>query len=224
MAGRVVTSVVLVPLKPFTMAKSRLGDTCSPTERADLSRWMATRVLTATTPLDCIVVCDDSEVAAFAREHRSAVHWTPGLDLNRALASAVESTRAMRFDRVVIAAGDLPFAHDLGSPEVLCGSALGPTDVLVVGDRHRDGTNVLSFSTAHPLTPSYGPGSLQRHIADARRSGLPVREVHDEALAWDVDTPEDLVPPSHLGPIRLVGPRVDMTDRPPLATSRHDPP
>lgn len=223
MAERGIEAVVLVPLKSFTIAKSRLADTCSPTERSDLSRWMATRVLAATAPLECVVVCDDTEVAEFAREHGSEVHWTPGQDLNRALRSAAEAVRARGVDRVIIAAGDLPFAHDLGAPEVLGGSPLLPGEVLVVGDRHHDGTNVLSFSTAQPVTPSYGPGSLQRHIAQAHRRGLPVREVHDEALAWDVDTPEDLLAPTHLGPIRLTGSPANTDGGPQLATSRTDP-
>lgn len=223
MAVREVTSVVLVPLKSFTMAKSRLEDFCSPAERADLSMWMATRVLAAAVPLECIVVCDDREVAAFAREHGAAVHLTPELDLNRALWSAVEAMRVRGVDRVVIAAGDLPFAHDLGSPDVLGGSPLQPREVLVVGDRHHDGTNVLSFSTADPVTPSYGPGSLRRHVAQARRSGLAVREVHDEALAWDIDTPEDLLTPSQLGPRWDVGSRVDPIGPTHLAATHRDP-
>lgn len=223
MAERKVNPVVLVPLKSFTMAKSRLGDSCSAAERADLSRWMATRVLTAAAPLECIVVCDDPEVAAFARDHDAAVHWTPDLDLNRALSSAVEAMHSAGVDRVVIAAGDLPFAHDLGDPEVLGGSPLGPEEVLVVGDRHRDGTNVLSFATANPVTPSYGPGSLRRHVTQAHRLGLAVREVDDEALAWDVDTPEDLLTPSHLGPLLEVASLVDPIGPPHLATSHSDP-
>ncbi len=104
---------------------------------------------------------------------------------------------------MVIAAGDLPFAHDLGRPDELCGSRLDPDEVLIVGDRHGDGTNVISFTTATAVTPSYGPGSLQRHIELATAAGLRVRRVHDEALSWDIDTPDDLAVPGRLG--SLVG-------------------
>jgi 2-phospho-L-lactate guanylyltransferase len=222
MAERGVTSVVLVPLKSFTMAKTRLEDFFTPAERADLSRWMATRVLAAAAPLECIVVCDDREVAAFAREHGAAVHWTPGSDLNRALSSAVGAMQTRGVDRVVIAAGDLPFAHDLGTPEVLSGSPLQPGEVLVVGDRHNDGTNVMSFSTADPVTPSYGPGSLRRHVTRARRSGLAVREVYDEALAWDIDTHQDLLTPPHLEPRWDVTSPVDPVGPTRLAATHRD--
>lgn len=215
--------MVLVPLKSFTMAKSRLRDSCSPAERADLSRWMATRVLDAAAPLECIVVCDDREVAVFAREYGASVHWTPGLGLNRALSCAVDAMRARGVERVVIAAGDLPFAHDLGDPEVLGGSPLRPGEVLVVGDRHRDGTNVLSFTTTRPVTPSYGPESLRRHVTQARSLGLMVREINDDALAWDIDNPEDLLTPPHLGPVPGIAILPDAFGTPHLAASHGDP-
>ncbi|CAB4957794.1 unannotated protein [freshwater metagenome] len=43
---------------------------------------------------------------------------------------------------------------------------------------------------------SYGPSSFQRHQAEAKRLGLEVRVIRDDRLAWDVDRPEDLVPPN----------------------------
>jgi 2-phospho-L-lactate guanylyltransferase len=45
----------------------------------------------------------------------------------------------------------------------------------------------------------YGPGSFERHVAEARRLDLDVDVVTHEALAWDVDHPQDLHPPAHLG-------------------------
>ena len=39
---------------------------------------------------------------------------------------------------------------------------------------------------------SYGPGSFERHVAEARRLGLPIRVVDDPTLAIDIDEPADL--------------------------------
>lgn len=146
------------------------------------------------------MVCDDDEVASFAREQTAGVHWTPGLGLNAALSSALGAMTAAGVDRVVIAAGDLPFAHHLGHPEVLAGTELHRDAVVVIGDRHRKGTNVLSFTTSNPLEPRYGPGSLLAHLDQARRLGLVVHHVQDAALSWDIDTPEDLAFPAHRVP------------------------
>ena len=40
---------------------------------------------------------------------------------------------------------------------------------------------------------SYGPGSFDRHLDEARRLGLAVEVVDDPLLAFDVDLPDDLV-------------------------------
>lgn len=197
--------MVLVPLKSFELAKSRLGACCSPAERSELTRWMATRVLAATAPLQCVVVCENAAVAEFARDNGADVHWAPGVDLNGALASAIAAVADTGVHRVTIAAGDLPFAHDLGNLDALMDSPLQPREVLLIGDRHDDGTNVMSFATSDPLTPSYGPGSLRRHTDQVRHRGLPLRQLQDDRLCWDIDTPDDLRTPAHLGTLEALG-------------------
>ena len=64
--------------------------------------------------------------------------------------------------------------------------------MVVVPDRHGDGTNVLLVPTGAGFEFAYGPGSFAAHLAEAERLGLPVEVVHDDDLAWDIDTPEDL--------------------------------
>ena len=58
---------------------------------------------------------------------------------------------------------------------------------------HRDdGTNVLSVPTSADFVFAYGPGSFQRHLAEADRLGLEARIVRDPDLMVDVDVPDDL--------------------------------
>ena len=85
----------------------------------------------------------------------------------------------------LIAHGDLPRASNLAT---LCERA----GVVVVPDRHGDGTNVLLVPTGAGFEFAYGPGSFAAHLAEAERLGLPVEVVHDDDLSWDIDTPEDL--------------------------------
>ena len=40
---------------------------------------------------------------------------------------------------------------------------------------------------------SYGPGSFERHVAEAHRLALGVTVVEDDSLAADIDYPEDLL-------------------------------
>ena len=89
---------------------------------------------------------------------------------------------------VIVAHADLPHAEHL--------EWLADYDgVTLVPDRHGDGTNVIVIPTDSGFVFSYGPSSFKRHEAEAKRLGLAVRVIHDDRLAWDVDRPEDLVPP-----------------------------
>jgi 2-phospho-L-lactate guanylyltransferase len=91
---------------------------------------------------------------------------------------------------VVVCHADLPRADHL---DHLCPEGPdAPRTVIMVPDRHRDGTNVLSLPTGTGFRFSYGPGSFPRHETEARRNGLVVVTLDDPDLAWDVDLPDDL--------------------------------
>ena len=79
---------VLVPVKAFSEAKGRLDTALNDAERAALAAAMADRVLAAAFPLPIVVVCDDNEVAAWAR---SRARWSSG---SRAAASTARWRQA----------------------------------------------------------------------------------------------------------------------------------
>jgi 2-phospho-L-lactate/phosphoenolpyruvate guanylyltransferase len=176
---------VLVPVKAFGEAKLRLAPALSPERRASLAREMATRVIASAAGLPVAVVCDDREVAAWARSLGALVVWEPGRGLNGAVEGAVRHLRSLGTETVIVAAGDLPFAQDLTWVS-------GFPGITIVPDRHHDGTNVIAVPTSSGFAFSYGPGSFARHLDEARRLGTAVRVVHSSALAWDVDVPSDL--------------------------------
>jgi 2-phospho-L-lactate guanylyltransferase len=92
-------------------------------------------------------------------------------------------------ERVIVAHADLPHARDLGA-------ARGDGDeVVAVPDRHDDGTNVLSIPTGAGFRFAYGPGSFERHRAEAERLGLVFTVTRPADLTWDVDVPADLQRP-----------------------------
>lgn len=191
-------AVVVVPVKAFDRAKGRLADALGPAEREALARRLAATVLEASRPLPVAVVCDDDDVATWARDLGAAVVWTPGLGLNGAVDAAATRLAGAGVSRAVVAHADLPFASDLGRLAVA-----GADEVVLVPDRRRDGTNVASVPLGRGFGFRYGPASFGRHAEEAERLGLTVRVVDDEALAWDVDGPEDLAPPPHLGTLEV---------------------
>jgi 2-phospho-L-lactate guanylyltransferase len=176
---------VLVPVKAFRQAKLRLAPAMSPPARAALAQEMATRVVASAAGLPVAVVCDDPEVAAWARGLGALVIWEPGRGLNGAVQEGVTRLGAAGAGLVVVAAGDLPLATDLRWVTHFPG-------VTIVPDRRRDGTNVLAVPTSAGFAFSYGPGSFARHLDEARRLGLPIRVIGSSPLAWDVDVPDDL--------------------------------
>ncbi|HEY2813515.1 MAG TPA: 2-phospho-L-lactate guanylyltransferase [Acidimicrobiales bacterium] len=185
---------VLVPIKSFRNAKVRLAGALPPSERAALARRMADRVLAAAGPLPVSVVCDDIDVASFAEARGAEVIWRPGLGLNAAVSDGVtQLTDESRAVEVIVAHADLPLADDLAR---LAGFA----GVTFVPDRRDDGTNVVCVPTRLGFTFSYGPGSFERHRAEADRLRLPYRVLRDPRLGWDVDVPADLEFPQSIEP------------------------
>jgi 2-phospho-L-lactate/phosphoenolpyruvate guanylyltransferase len=177
---------VLIPVKAFADAKRRLAPALSSEKRAALARQMATRVVASAGGLPVAVVCDDAEVATWARGLGAMVIREPGRGLNGAVEEGVAQLAASGVELVVVAAGDLPLATDLRWVTDFRG-------VTIVPDRRQDGTNVISVPTSAGFRFGYGAGSFARHLAEVERLGLPVQVVHSPQLAWDVDVPEDLV-------------------------------
>ena len=176
---------VLVPVKAFAHAKRRLTVALGDDDRRALVRRMAEQVLRAAAPFPVAVVCDDPEVAAWARDHDALVLWEPGRGLNGAVHSGVAQLAARGVRRVVVAHADLPMARDL--PRLS-----GFDGVTLVPDRRDNGTNVIELATGTGFRFSYGPGSFARHLAECDRLALAVRVVREPLLSYDVDWPSDL--------------------------------
>ena len=188
MSERAALAGVVVPIRSFTTANTRLADRLSESRRADFARELATRVVEAATPLPVIVVTAAAEVRTWADALGIEVIDDPGTGLDGAADAG--RTRAIEHGwvRVIVAHGDLPYAETL-TP--LARDLSRPIVALVPCHRD-DGTNVCSVPIDVPFRFAYGPGSFRRHAAEARRLGLGVRVLRRSDLAFDVDVPDDL--------------------------------
>jgi len=178
---------VLLPVKAFADAKLRLAPALAPDARRALARSMATHVLGCAGTLPVAVVCDDTEVATWARDHGALVVWEPERGLNRAVEAGVARLASEGARRVIVAHADLFFARSLDWVGAFAGVTLVP-------DNRDDGTNVVCVPAVCGFTFSYGPGSFSRHGAEAHRLGRPLRVVREPLLGRDVDLPSDLEP------------------------------
>lgn len=187
-----VPAAVLIPVKAFGDAKSRLAPALPEPERVALARRMATHVVRAAAPLPVTVVCDDQEVAAWARQMGATVAWAREPGLNEAVRTGITALAHDGVEVAVVAHADLPFAQRLDR-------VLRFDGVTLVPDRHDDGTNVVVVPVALPFRFSYGPGSFERHSSEARRAGGLLRIARLPDLQWDVDTARDLSDPAPAG-------------------------
>ena len=192
-------AAVLIPVKAFRVAKLRLAPALDGPARHRLARDMATAVVQASAPLPVTVVCDDDEVAAWARQLGAEVLWAPGLGLDAAVTEGVAHLASGGVGRVVVAHGDLPMARGLAP---LAG---GHDGVTLVPDRRDDGTNVAVVPAASGFGFAYGMGSFARHGAEADRLGLALRVLRPPELTWDVDLPADLAYRSDLASMPSCG-------------------
>ena len=181
--------VALIPIKDYRQAKNRLSERLDATAREALTRQMAENVVQAAGDLTVYVVCDDEQVAEWAKSLGANVFWATKPGLNPAITEAMNGL-AEAFDHAIIAHADLPQAVSLD------GIATSNT-VSIVPDRHGSGTNVLSLPTKTEFNFQYGEGSLNKHMSEAIAINLDLKVLQIPALQWDVDTPKDLDGLSH---------------------------
>lgn len=184
------TTAVIIPIKSFDGAKERLAPVLNATERQKLTVYTASRVIAAAAPLSVLIVCDDDEVASFARRHGAVVIRQQSSGLNNAAREGLIAARDAGFSWAIIAHSDLPLATRF---DHLLDESMPKTSVGLVSDQTKDGTNVLIIATDCAFEFHYGPNSFRAHCDEAKRRGYEVRIIDDPALAVDIDTPEDLV-------------------------------
>jgi len=187
-------TAAVLPVKRFSRAKQRLGESVADQLRMALAGAMVADVLHAlsrTASLSCtIVVTGEESVAGAARalgaivvedEAESSQSAAAALGIERALAEGVQ--------RVLCVPGDCP-ALDPAELQELLGEH-GP-EVVIIPDRHGSGTNGLLLAPPTAIAPSFGPESCERHLALARAAGAACGVARLPSLLLDIDTGADL--------------------------------
>lgn len=179
-------AVVVIPIRSFDDAKTRLAGVLSPADRRRLAEAMAERVVRAAHELPVHVVSDDASVARWAVSLGAAALSPEVAGLNASVTAAIATLRAEldAAQRIIVAHADLPIAADL---RIVTGPG-----VAIAPDAAHDGSNVLSIPAHADFTFRYGPGSFRAHCDEAAARGLELTVVDDASLALDVDDPADL--------------------------------
>ncbi|MHB8892284.1 MAG: 2-phospho-L-lactate guanylyltransferase [Candidatus Limnocylindrales bacterium] len=189
-----VATVVVIPVRTFEGAKSRLGDVLDAEERRDLVERLLRRTVAAAlaTPgvAEVVVVSPDPEVLEVA----AAAGARPLVQLSRGLNPALQEARAaISADRLLVLPADLPAVTPGDVATILAaGDAAGTPGVVVAADRHGRGTNALLLVPPDVIDPAFGGDSRAAHSWLASSADAAYVEVPG-ILALDIDTPDDLL-------------------------------
>ena len=175
---------ILVPLKSFSVGKSRLRDG-GIAGVDELVRELATRVLAAALPRPRYVTCEYPDVVAFALDMGALVIESPASGLNEAVRYSYERLSAV-YEHLIIVHGDLRDPQGIGDFTPAPG-------ITVFTDSHRTGTNVLSLPTGLDFIFRFGAHSAQAHRREAERIGVECHVVFDSPWRFDVDEPGDVL-------------------------------
>jgi 2-phospho-L-lactate guanylyltransferase len=189
-----VSTAVVVPVRSFEGAKSRLGAVLDAEERRDLVERLLRRTVAAAlaTPgvTDVVVVSPDPDVLAVA----SAVGARPLTQQSRGLNPALQEARtAIAADRLLVLPADLPAVTAGDLVQILAaGDAAGTPSVVLAPDRHGRGTNALLLAPPDVIDFAFGGDSRAAHAWLASSADAAYGEVPG-VLALDLDTPDDLL-------------------------------
>lgn len=190
-------TLAVVPIKTLSAAKQRLAGALATGARQSLAQAMFSDVLASlrrSQRIEAIAVVT-ADVVATAVAHGERVTVLPD-DLQAGQSPAaligIRYAVAAGYERAVLVPGDTPLLDAVELDELLDVCEDADLAAGIVPDRHGTGTNALVLTPPDAMDPSFGPGSLERHLEIATEVGAARRQIHVPSLAHDVDTPEDL--------------------------------
>lgn len=190
-------TLAILPVKTFSAAKQRLGGVLASGSRHALAQAMLSDTLSSLKRVDgvdgVVVVTRDRE-AEGAALGRGAEVVRDGDEAGQSAAALLGTRHALAggYERVLLVPGDTPLLDPSEVDALLADAEERQRRVVIVPDRHGTGTNALLLSPPDALRPSFGPGSLRRHVEEAQAAGVSHEVAEVPSLALDVDTPEDL--------------------------------
>lgn len=185
-------TLALVPMKDLGDAKQRLSRVLDEPERMGLVYAMLRDViaaLNASATIDRIViVAHDRGYLDFGVEF---IEEAMNAGYNEAIAHALSTPLPAGSNALLILPGDVPAVR----PEEIdrLAAIADPGTMRIAPARDGDGTNGLLMAPPDLMATAFGPGSYTRHRRLAEAKGASVETVEGAGIAFDIDTPADLV-------------------------------
>jgi 2-phospho-L-lactate guanylyltransferase len=184
--------IVAVPVKSLSRAKTRLGPQLTALERGALTLAMLEDVLDAAQDVPgwetWLVSPDEVALEVASRRGVRAISETKS-SLAGAIRQAEILAKEADADALTILPGDLP----LVTPEALHDAFRTLGAVVLARSDDGVGTSLLLRRPPRAIPARFGPDSFRRHVELAAERGLPVSVVERSELAFDLDTPGDIL-------------------------------
>jgi 2-phospho-L-lactate guanylyltransferase len=191
-------NAIVIPVKAFAGAKSRLAPCLPVYARAELAEALcadAFHTVGRVRGLDIVIVVS-SEARALDRARQRGWHT---LVEERQISEAASVDLACRYcaeagvRSLLRIPTDIPLVHSSDIEEIFADAeqAQSPACV-IVPSRDGTGTNALLRSPPSLFPSLFGRDSFPRHIAAARAAGAIVRILRNPRIELDLDEPDDL--------------------------------
>jgi 2-phospho-L-lactate guanylyltransferase len=186
---------VVVLIKDFSSAKQRLQPALDPRSRRALARKNARLAVSAASAGDhVLVVAGSEEVAALATKWGAEVllePWPEGQ--NVAAMRGINRAMEAGAGAVLVLSSDLPLVTADAVRELLQAAARHESPVALAAPAvGRGGTNALYLRPPDAIGLHFGDDSLAKFGSEAKTKGVAFVLNQSDAMALDVDEPEDL--------------------------------
>jgi 2-phospho-L-lactate guanylyltransferase len=190
-------TAAILPVKRFTLAKSRLEPGLGQGARRALAAAMFEDVLGAllrSTLLDRIIIVSGEPSVRDAAADPKLMFVQDLTEKGQSSAALAGLARAatLGHERVLLVPGDTPLVDPLELDNLIANATLAELELVIVPDRHGSGTNALLVDPTASFHPQFGPGSRERHEEQARRRDFRYEVEEVPSLLLDIDTPDDL--------------------------------
>jgi 2-phospho-L-lactate guanylyltransferase len=184
-----VSVAIVVVARGPRGAKSRLRGALASAARELLAGAMLDDVLHAATATGwpVLVVTDARSTATRARAAGARVLVAPAHGTRDGARRGLRHVEREGAGAALVIAADVPLVKSLDLRRIV--AAGRRSEIVIVPDRRRTGTNALYLRPPSRIAPRFGPRSFAAH---RRAAGLSGRVLKIARLGLDVDTPADL--------------------------------
>jgi 2-phospho-L-lactate guanylyltransferase len=185
---------IVVLIKDFTTAKSRLATALEPQARHRLAEMTAARALDAALAVaPTLAVCGSVEAAELARLRGAAlVVETAPSGQNPAGARGLSEVSQRGAASALLLSSDLPLVDEAAILRLLAATEVPGSIIVAVPAEGRAGTNALYLRPPSDFSLHFGEASLPKFEEEARLRGRRFIVHEDPSLALDLDEPSDL--------------------------------